>query len=70
MVILATAIFLSLPKPVPQPPATWPDFPKRIAFKPSIPENPLETEIQNLRADTLNAAKALAASFLPQSESK
>jgi hypothetical protein len=68
--ILAAAIFLSLPKPPPQPAARWPDLPTRIAFKTSIPENPLAIEIENLRADTLNAAKALAASFLPDSDSK
>ena len=70
LAILLTAIFLSLPKRVTERTATWPDLSPRTAFKPSIPENPLETEIENLRADTLNAAKALAASFLPESDAK
>jgi hypothetical protein len=68
--ILAAAIFLSVPRPAPQPTAMWPDLQTRIAFKPSIPKNPLETEIENLRADTMNAAKALAASFLLESDLK
>jgi predicted anti-sigma-YlaC factor YlaD len=70
LAVLATAVFLSLPKQVAKPTATWPDLSPSVGFKPSIPENPLETEIQNLRADTLNAAKALATSFLPESESE
>lgn len=68
--ILATAVFLSLPKQVAKPAATWPDLSPGMTFKPSIPENPLETEIQNLRDDTMNVAKALAASFLPESDAK
>ena len=70
LVILATVGFVSLPRRAAEPAATWPDLSPPTAFKPFIPENPLETEIENLRADTMNAAKALAASFLPESESK
>ena len=67
--VIAAAAYLMMPsRPTPQA-GTWPQLPTGIAFKPSIPENPLEQEIQNLRADTLNAAKALAATFLPESES-
>jgi predicted anti-sigma-YlaC factor YlaD len=68
--VLGAAIVLSLPKsPVP-PTTTFVDLPTTIAFKTTLPENPLEQEIQNLRADTLNAAKALAATFLPEQDSK
>lgn len=34
-------------------------------FETAAIENPLEKEIENLRADTRNAARALASSFLP-----
>ncbi|HUS35084.1 MAG TPA: hypothetical protein VM680_06995 [Verrucomicrobiae bacterium] len=56
----------------PQRPAestpSWPTLETQINFKTSLPENPLEAEIKNLREDTLNAAKGLAATFLPASE--
>ena len=46
-------------------PVAWPELKTQLAFKSALPANPLETEIENLRGDALNAAKALAASFLP-----
>jgi hypothetical protein len=47
---------------------SWPTLETQMIFKTSLPENPLESEIKNLREDTLNAAKGLAATFLPTSE--
>lgn len=66
--LIVAALFLSRPEPARQTVATWPAMTITPAFKQSLPENPLEAEIQNLRADTLNAARALASSFLPDSE--
>jgi hypothetical protein len=66
---VAAVAYLMTPTRPSQQSARWPDLPTKIAFKTSIPENPLEQEIQHLRADTLNAAKALAATFLPETES-
>jgi hypothetical protein len=45
--------------------AAWPEFENEIQFEAKIPENPLAREIEFLRADTLKATRALAASFLP-----
>jgi hypothetical protein len=66
---IAVTACLLIPNRPAQQTATWSELPTKIVFKTSIPENPLEQEIQNLRADTLNAAKALTATFLPESES-
>lgn len=51
-----------------EPTPAWPTLGAPISLKTSLPENPLESEIKNLREDTLNAAKALAATFLPDAE--
>jgi hypothetical protein len=69
LAVIAAAAYLMIPTPPTRQAATWPEIPTKIAFKSSLPQNPLEQEIQNLRADTMNAAKALAATFLPESES-
>lgn len=53
-----------LNRPAPEP--TWPDLGPKITLKTTLPENPLETEINHLRQDTFNAARALAANFLPE----
>ena len=49
---------------------SWPELQTQLAFKAELPANPLEAEIANLRDDTVNAARALAASFLPTSDVK
>ena len=61
-IVVATLLFT--PKQPTQREATL-SLPTQIAFKPTLPANPLETEIESLRADTLNAAKAVAANFWP-----
>jgi hypothetical protein len=65
LLIAATATLLLTRKTPPQQFVEVKIIPKQLALKATIPENPLETEIQNLCADTLNAARALAANFLP-----
>jgi hypothetical protein len=69
-VVIAVGVFLALPKSAPEPVGSWPDLGTKIAFNTSIPENPLEKEIHNLQFDTLNAAKALAANFWPETDSE
>lgn len=65
--LAAIAVFLM--KPAAPRTASFPKIETQLAFQTLLPANPLEVEIQNLRADTLNAAKALAANFLPQTDS-
>lgn len=68
-VALITISIAVLPqKPSNEPSPSWPELDTEITWTPSLPQNPLESEINSLRADTLNAAKALASSFLPASE--
>jgi predicted anti-sigma-YlaC factor YlaD len=64
-VALAAVLVATMRPKQAQQTGTWPVFETEIAFKATLPANPLETEIANLRADTLNAAKGLAANFLP-----
>ena len=64
-VVLSAGMLSLLTLRQPRQTGTWPEIPTRIEFNASFPANPLETEINNLQADTLNAAKALAATFLP-----
>jgi hypothetical protein len=40
----------------------------QIAMQPPDLEKPFQNEIKNLQADTLNAARAVASTFLPSSE--
>jgi hypothetical protein len=54
-------------RPIERAPS-WPTLETQMTFNTALPENPLESEIKNLREDTLNAAKGLAATFLPASE--
>jgi hypothetical protein len=67
--VLALAL-LFVPRNSPMRSASWPDIHSDIAFKTTLPANPLETEIENLRMDTVNATKALAASFMLQQDSE
>jgi hypothetical protein len=66
--LLTISIAVLPPKRSTEPAPSWPELESPIALKTALPENPLESEIKNLRADTLNAAKALAANFLPAAE--
>jgi anti-sigma factor RsiW len=68
--LVSVGIAALVTKPTPPRTASFPKIETQIAFQTSLPANPLEVEIQNLRADTLNAAKALAANFLPQTDSE
>ena len=68
-IALLTISIAVLPSKRPaEPTPSWPTLEAPIALKTSLPENPLESEIKNLREDTLNAAKALAATFLPDAK--
>jgi hypothetical protein len=53
-----------------EPAPSWPALRTELTLKTPLPENPLESEINHLREDTLNAAKAFAANFVPDLESK
>ena len=66
VIVIAVGVLQFGRTPTPRRGATWPELPTQVAFKAELPANPLETEIANLRDDTLNAAKALAANFLPE----
>ena len=69
VIVIAGALVQFTRKPTPDPVASWPEVSTQVSFNASLPPNPLETEIAKLREDTLNAAKALAANFLPESNS-
>jgi hypothetical protein len=68
----AVTVFIALmvlrDSPIQTP--SWPDVHSDIAFQTTLPANPLQTEIDNLRMDTLNATKALAASFMLEPDSE
>jgi hypothetical protein len=66
--LIAISIALLPPQRPAESTPSWPTLETQISFKTSLPENPLEAEIKNLREDTLNAAKGLAATFLPATE--
>jgi hypothetical protein len=68
LAVAAISLIVFRERPIKQA-VTWP-VPTQIAFKAKLPENPLEGEIENLRADTLNAAKGLAATFMPSSDAR
>ena len=67
--VIIASIWISQNR-VPQKAASWPEFKTAFALQTTIPRNPLELEIENLRTDTLNATKALAASFTASSGAK
>ena len=69
-VVVAVVVWHVGRKPTPERVASWPEVPIKVAFKAELPANPLETEIAKLREDAFNAAKALAATFLPESDSR
>jgi hypothetical protein len=50
--------------------ASWPEIKTAFALEATIPRNPLEVEIENLKADTLNVTRALAASFNTKEEAE
>ena len=68
--IAATLLALWPSRHSSQQAASWPDVHSDITFKATLPANPLEIEIENLRTDTRNATKALAANFMPESMSE